>query len=66
MTYTKATDCKCCVCGKQAVAFWPVIDPDIPSKYFKHQSLMIKYPIGEITITVNYPIDLNDNNNNED
>ncbi len=27
----KATDCKCCVCGKQAVAFWPVIDPDIPS-----------------------------------
>lgn len=27
----KATDCKCCVCGKPAVAFWPVIDPDIPS-----------------------------------
>lgn len=26
----KATDCKCCVCGKQAVAFWPIIDPDIP------------------------------------
>ena len=27
----KASDCKCCECGKQAVAFWPVIDPDIPS-----------------------------------
>ena len=27
----KASDCKCCVCGEQAVAFWPVIDPDIPS-----------------------------------
>ena len=27
----KAEDCKCCVCGKQAVAFWPVIDPDIPA-----------------------------------
>ena len=26
-----ASECKCCVCGKQAVAFWPVIDPDIPS-----------------------------------
>lgn len=27
----KASECKCCVCGKQAVAFWPVVDPDIPS-----------------------------------
>lgn len=27
----KASECKCCVCGKQAVAFWPVCDPDIPS-----------------------------------
>ena len=27
----KASECKCCVCGKQAVAFWPVIDPDIPA-----------------------------------
>lgn len=27
----KASDCKCCVCGEQAVAFWPIIDPDIPS-----------------------------------
>jgi hypothetical protein len=27
----KASDCKCCECGEPAVAFWPVIDPDIPS-----------------------------------
>lgn len=27
----KASECKCVDCGKQAVAFWPVIDPDIPS-----------------------------------
>lgn len=27
----KASDCKCCVCGEQAVAFWPVCDPDIPA-----------------------------------
>lgn len=27
----KASDCKCCMCGKKAVAFWPVIDPDIPA-----------------------------------
>ena len=27
----KASECKCIECGKQAVAFWPVIDPDIPS-----------------------------------
>ena len=27
----EAKDCKCCVCGKQAVAFYPAIDPDIPS-----------------------------------
>lgn len=26
----KASQCKCIVCGKQAVAFWPIIDPDIP------------------------------------
>lgn len=26
----KASDCKCCICGKPAVAFWPCIDPDIP------------------------------------
>jgi len=27
----KASDCKCCECGKKAVAFWPVVDPDIPA-----------------------------------
>ena len=27
----KASECKCCECGKQAVAFWPIVDPDIPS-----------------------------------
>ena len=26
-----AKDCKCVICGKQAVALWPIIDPDIPS-----------------------------------
>ena len=26
-----AKDCKCCTCGKQAVAFYPCVDPDIPS-----------------------------------
>lgn len=27
----KASECKCCKCGKQAVAFWPCVDPDIQS-----------------------------------
>lgn len=27
----EAKDCKCCECGKPAVAFYPCIDPDIPS-----------------------------------
>ena len=27
----KASECQCVECGKQAVAFWPVCDPDIPS-----------------------------------
>jgi len=27
----KASECKCCVCGKRAVAFWPAVDLDIPS-----------------------------------
>ena len=27
----KASECKCCKCDKQAVAWWPTIDPDIPS-----------------------------------
>lgn len=37
--YTKASDCKCCVCGQQAVAFWPVIDPDIPSNPYCRKCL---------------------------
>ena len=35
----KASDCKCCTCGKQAVAFWPVIDPDIPSEPYCRECL---------------------------
>lgn len=27
----KASECKCVECGAEAVAFWPIIDPDIPS-----------------------------------
>lgn len=27
----KASECKRCECGKQAVAFFPVFEPDIPS-----------------------------------
>jgi len=25
-----AKDCFCCTCGKQAVCWWPIMDPDIP------------------------------------
>ena len=35
----KASDCKCCECGAQAVAFWPVIDPDIPSQPYCRKCL---------------------------
>lgn len=35
----KASDCKCCMCGKQAVAFWPIIDPDIPVHPFCRKCL---------------------------
>lgn len=45
----KASECKCVKCGRQAVAFWPVIDPDIPSHPYcrecldkERQKLMIK------------------------
>ena len=32
----KASDYKCCVCGKQAEVFFPVFDPDIqPHPYCK-------------------------------
>lgn len=36
---TKASDCKCCVCGKPAVDFFPVIDPDIPSNPYCDECL---------------------------
>lgn len=25
---------RCCECGRQAAAFWPVCDPDIPSSAY--------------------------------
>lgn len=35
----KASECKCVECGSQAVAFWPVIDPDIPSRPYCRKCL---------------------------
>jgi len=35
----KASDCKCVQCGKQAVAFWPVVDPDIPANPYCRECL---------------------------
>lgn len=35
----KACDCKCIVCGKKAVAFWPLIDPDIPANPYCRKCL---------------------------
>ena len=35
----KASECKCCRCGKQAVAFWPCFDPDIPSHPYCRECL---------------------------
>lgn len=34
-----AKDYKCCLCGKPAVAFWPCIDPDIPSEPYCRKCL---------------------------
>lgn len=34
-----AKDCKCCLCGKPAVAFWPCIDPDIPAEPYCRKCL---------------------------
>lgn len=34
-----ASECKCIICGKQAVAFWPIIDPDIPAKPYCRKCL---------------------------
>jgi len=35
----KASDCKCVVCGKKAVAFWPCIDPDIKNNPYCRKCL---------------------------
>jgi len=35
----KASDCKCVECGEQAVAFWPVFDPDIPANPYCRKCL---------------------------
>lgn len=35
----KASECKCIVCGKQAIAFWPMIDPDIPAEPYCRKCL---------------------------
>ena len=35
----RADECKCCVCGQQAYAFWPAIDPDIPSRPYCRRCL---------------------------
>ena len=35
----KATDCKCIKCGQQAVVFYPVVDPDIPSNPYCRECL---------------------------
>ena len=34
-----AKDCQCCVCGKQADALWPTIDPDIPAHPYCRECL---------------------------
>ena len=34
-----ASDCKCCKCGNQAVAFWPAFDPDIQSYPYCREDL---------------------------
>lgn len=35
----KASECKCVICGKQAVAFWPMIDPDISAEPYCRECL---------------------------
>ena len=35
----KASECKCIGCGKQAAAFWPLIDPDIPAQPYCRECL---------------------------
>ena len=35
----KASECNCYKCGKQAVAFWPAFDPDIPAHPYCRECL---------------------------
>lgn len=35
----KASEYKCIECGQQAVAFYPVVDPDIPSNPYCRKCL---------------------------
>lgn len=35
----EAKDCNCIKCGKQAVAFWPCCDPDIPDNPYCRKCL---------------------------
>ena len=35
----KTSEYKCIVCGKQAVAFWPLIAPDIPAQPYCRKCL---------------------------
>ncbi len=37
MIYAK--ECKCSICGKPAVAFWPIVDPDIPANPYCRECL---------------------------
>ena len=39
MSQINASECKCIVCGKQAVAFWPIIDPDIQAEPYCRECL---------------------------
>ena len=35
----KASECRCVVCGRKAVAFWPLVDPDIRAEPFCRRCL---------------------------
>lgn len=35
----EASDKKCVECGKQAVCFWPLVDPDIPASAYCYDCL---------------------------
>ena len=51
----KASECKCVDCGKQAVAFFPVFDPDIPAFPYCRECLdKVKMKLLMLPLTVNY------------